>query len=382
MWQYKDDRRLRDLIRINQPLTGKEEIEAVTAVLKSGILTDKSGSGPKVLEFEREFARFTGVKHAVAVNTGTAALHCALLAANIRHGDEVLIPSFTFAGTGTPVLLCGARPAFADVQGDTYCMSLENVENSISRDTKAIVPVHLYGLPCDMDPIMELARRKGVTVIEDAAQAHAATYRQRKAGSLGDMACFSFYSAKNMTTGEGGMVTTNDDDLAQALKMIRTHGEERPYWVSRVGNNYHMTELAAALGGVQLRKLAGFVERRRENARVLTEQIGVSGKLITPIEPEGMRHAWYLYTVRVRGANAGKRNKIVEKLRNKNIEASIYYETPVHLLPLYREVSGGKRGMLPETERAARQVFSLPVHPAMTPEDVSYVADVVKKAIA
>ena len=373
---------MRDLIRINQPLTGKEEIEAVTSVLKSGILADKSGSGPKVLEFEREFARFVGVRHAIAVNTGTAALHCALLAANVRHGDEVLVPSFTFAGTGTPVLLCGARPAFADIQGDTYCMSVENVESSIGRDTKAIVPVHLYGLTCDMDPIMELARKKGVTVIEDAAQAHAAAYKQRKAGSLGDMACFSFYSAKNMTTGEGGMITTNDDDLAQILKMIRTHGEERPYWVSRLGNNYHMTELVAALGVVQLKKLSGFVERRRENARALTEQLGVSGKLVTPVEPEGMSHAWYLYTVRVRDANAGKRNKIVEKLRNRNIEASVYYETPVHLLPLYREVSGGKRGMLPETEKAARQVFSLPVHPAMTPEDVSYVAEMVKKTIA
>jgi len=373
---------LRDLIRINEPLIGKEEIEAAAAVLKSGILTHKSGAGPKVLEFEREFAKFVGVKHAIAVNTGTAALHCALLAANIKDGNEVLIPSFTFAATATSVILCGAKPTFADIQSDTYCMSLDDVENSIGRETRVIVPVHLYGLTCDMDPIMEMARRKGVTVIEDAAQAHAATYKQRKAGSLADMACFSFYSAKNMTTGEGGMITTNDDDLAQALKMIRSHGEERPYWITRIGNNYRMTEFAAAIGIVQLRKLPGFVERRRENAKILTEELGAPGKLIAPTEPDAMRHSWYLYTVRVRGANAGKRNKIVEKLRNKNIEATVYYETPVHLLPLYREVSGGKRGMLPETERAARQVFSLPVHPGMTPEDVSYVADTVKKAIA
>lgn len=372
---------MRDLIRINQPLIGREEIEAATAVLKSGILADKSGAGPRVLEFEREFAKFVGVRHAIAVNTGTAALHCAMLAANVKGGDEILIPSLTFAGTATPILLCGAKPTFADIQSGTYCMSLENVENSISRDTRVIVPVHLYGLGCDMDPIMELARRKGVMVIEDAAQAHGAMYEQRKVGSLGDMACFSFYSAKNMTTGEGGMITTSDDDLAQVLRTIRTHGEERPYWVSRIGNNYHMTELAAAIGTVQLRKLHGFVERRRENARVLTEQLGPLGKLILPTEPENMRHAWYVYTVRVRGANAGKRNKIVERLRNKNIEATVYYETPVHLLPLYREVFGSKRGMLPETERAARQVFSLPVHPRMTPEDVSYVADIVKKAI-
>ena len=372
---------MRDLIRINQPQIGKEEIDAAVAVLKSGILANKSGAGPKVLEFEREFAKYIGVKNAVAVNTGTAALHCSLLAAGVRSGDEVLIPSFTFEGTGTPVLLCGARPIFADVRADTYCMSPEDIENSISRRTKAIIPVHLYGLTCDMDPIVEFARQRGITVIEDAAQAHGAEYRQKKAGSLGDMACFSFYSGKNMTTGEGGMITTNDDDLAQALKMIRTHGEERPYWVSRIGNNYHMTELAAAMGVTQLKKLPEFLARRRENSRVMTEQLGVLGKLSLPNEPDNLRHAWYLYTVRLRGANAGKRNKTVEKLRNKNIEASVYYETPVHLLPLYREVSGSKRGMLPETERAARQVFSLPIHAGLAAEDVSYVADTVKKIV-
>jgi dTDP-4-amino-4,6-dideoxygalactose transaminase len=372
---------LRDLIRINQPQIGKEELDAAVAVLKSGILTNKSGAGPRVLEFEREFARYIGVKNAVAVNTGTAALHCALLAAGVRNGDEVLVPSFTFAGTGTPVLLCGAKPIFADVREDTYCMSHDDIENSISRRTKAIIPVHLYGLPCDMDPILEIAHQRGITVIEDAAQAHGTEYKQRKAGSIGDMACFSFYSGKNMTTGEGGMITTNDDDLAEILKMIRSHGEERPYWVSRIGNNYHMTELAAAIGVAQLRKLPEFLEKRRGNSKVMTEQLGVSGKLALPNEPDGLRHAWYLYTVRLRGANAGRRNKIVEKIRNKNIEATVYYETPVHLLPLYREVSGSKRGMLPETERAARQVFSIPVHPGLPPEDASYVADTVKKIV-
>lgn len=372
---------MRELIRINQPLIGKEEIEAAVAVLKSGTLTNKSGAGPKVLEFEREFARFVGVKHAIAVNTGTAALHCALLAAGVRNSDDVLTPSFTFAGTGSPILLCGAKPIFADVRSETYCMSPEDVENSISRRTKAMIPVHLYGLPCDMDPIMKIAREKGATVIEDAAQAHAAEYRQRKAGALGDIACFSFYSGNNMTTGEGGMITTNDDDLAQAARMIRTHGEERPYWVSRIGNNYHMTELAAAIGIAQLRKLPEFVQKRRENARILTEQLRASAKLAIPIEPEGTRHAWCLYTVRLRGANAGRRNKVVEKIRDKNIEAAIYYETPLHLLPLYKEVSGVRKGSLPETERAARQVFSLPIHAGMTSEEVSYVGDTVKRVV-
>jgi perosamine synthetase len=372
---------LRELIKINEPILGKEEIDAVVAVLKSGTLTNKSGAGPKVLEFEREFAKFIGVKHAIAVSTGTAALHCALLAVGVRSGDDVLIPSFTFAGTGTPVLLCGSKPIFADVRSETYCVSPEDVEGAISRRTKAMIPVHLYGLSCDMDPIMEIARQRGITVIEDAAQAHGGEYKQRKAGSLGDMACFSFYSGKNMTTGEGGMVTTNDDDLAQAVKMIRTHGEERPYWVSRIGNNYHMTELAAAMGVTQLRKLPEFLEKRRQNARILTEQLGSSGKLALPTEPEGTKHAWYLYTVRLRGANAGRRNKIVEKIRDKNIEAAIYYETPLHLLPLYKEVAGVRKGSLPETERTARQVFSLPIHAGLRSEEMSYVGDTVKRIV-
>ncbi len=372
---------MRELIRINEPLMGKEEIEAAVSVLKSGTLTNKSGAGPRVLEFEREFARLVGVKHAVAVNTGTAALHCALLAAGVKSADDVLIPSFTFAGTGTPVLLCGARPIFADIRSETYCISPEDIENAISRRTKVIMPVHLYGLSCDMDPIVEIARQRGITVVEDAAQAHGAEYKQRKVGSLGEMACFSFYSGSNMTTGEGGMITTNDDDLVQTLKMIRTHGEERPYWVSRIGNNYHMTEMVAAIGVAQLRRLGEFLERRRQNAKILTDQVGVSGKLALPSEPDGVKHSWCMYTVRLRGANAGKRNKIVERIRDKNIEASIYYETPLHLLPLYREASGLRKGSLPETERAARQVFSLPLHPGLTSEDMSYVADTVRRIV-
>ncbi|MFH0849292.1 MAG: DegT/DnrJ/EryC1/StrS family aminotransferase [archaeon] len=372
---------MRDLIRINEPQIGKEEIEAVTAVLKSGVLTNKGGAGQKVLEFEREYARFIGVKHAVAVNTGTAALHAALLAAGVRAEDEVLMPSFTFAGTGTPILLCGGRPAFSDIDANTYCMSTEAIENSIGRKTKVIIAVHLYGLPCDMDPILEIARQRGITVIEDASQAHGATYKKRKIGSLGDMACFSFYAGKNMTTGEGGMITTNDDELARALRMIRTHGEERPYWITRLGSNYHMTEIAAAIGVAQLAKLPSFLENRRKNAKLMSEHLATSAKLITPVETEDRAHSWHLYTLKVKGANAGKRNKIIDRVRNKNIEATIYYETPVHMLPLYRDLFGGRRGMLPETEKAARQVIQLPIHSGLSQEELDYVADTFKKTV-
>jgi len=372
---------LRDLIRINQPFLGKEEIDAAVEVIRTGILTEKSGMGPKVLEFERSFAKFVGTKHAIALTSGTAALHAALLAADVRAGDDVLVPSFTFAATASAVLLAGARPMFVDIDKESYCMKTESIESVITRRTKAIVPVHLYGMPADMGSIMDLAHQRDLVVIDDAAQAHGTVYKGRNVGSIGNMTCFSFYAGKNLTTGEGGMITTNDDDYAKTLRMIRTHGEERPYWITRLGHNYRMSEIPASIGLAQLKKLPLFLEKRRKNAESLTEKLSMLGKLVLPRQPEEGKHSWYLYTVRLRGANAGKRNKVVEKLRAKNIEASIYYETPVHLLPLYRDSFGYKRGTLPETEKAARQVFSLPVHPKISPEDLDYIVENVKKVI-
>ncbi len=372
---------MRDMISINQPSMGKEEIEAVVEVLKSGILTEKSGRGPRVLQFEKEFARFVGAKHAIAVSSGTAALHSALLAAGIQPGDEVVIPSFTFSATAGAVVLAGGRPAFADIDADTYSITRETIEAALTHGTKAIMPVDMYGLCADMDAIMELARNRGVVVIEDAAQAHGAEYNGRRVGSIGDATCFSFYPGKNMTTGEGGMVTTNDDDLAEQVRMIRTHGEERPYWVARQGHNYRMPEISAAIGAAQLKKLPGFLQERRKNAEYLIEKLGVLGKLVMPKEPPGRKHAWYLFTARLRGANAGKRNKLVEKLRSRNIGASVYYESPVHMLPYYRDLQSPRRSALPETERACRQVFSLPVHPHLRTSELQYVVDTVKRVI-
>jgi len=369
------------MIPINQPLIGKDEVEAVVEVLKSGILTEKSGRGPRVLQFEKEFAKFIGVRHAVAVSSGTAALHAALLGARIQPGDEVVIPSFTFSATAGAVALTGARPAFGDIDADTYSLTAESIEAALTRGTKAIIPVHMYGLCADMDPIMEMARKRGIVVIEDAAQAHGAEYNGRRAGSLGDSACFSFYGSKNMTTGEGGMVTTNDDDLAEQVRMIRTHGEERPYWVSRQGHNYRMPEIAGAIGIVQLKRLPGFLEQRKKNAEYLTEKLSVLGKLMMPREPAGRRHAWNLFTPRLRGANAGKRNKLVEKLRSKNIGASVYYESPVHMLPYYRDIQSTRRSALPETERACRQIFSLPVHPELKQTELQFIVETVKRAV-
>jgi len=373
---------LRELIRINQPFLGKEEIDSAVDVLRSGILTDKSGMGPRVLEFERSFAKFVGTKHAVALVNGTAALHAALLAADVGPGDEVILPSFTFVGAANAVLLAGATPVFADIDKETYCLRLDSVEEALTRKTKAIIPTDMYGLPADLGAVLDFVHGKGIVVVEDAAQAHGALFNGKKIGSIADMTCFSFYAGKNMTTGEGGMVTTNDDEHAQALRMIRSHGEQRPYWTVRIGHNYHMTEVCAAIGYAQLKKLPSFLEKRRRNAEIATEKLGMSGKLILPKEPEGRKHSWYLYTARLRGVNAAKRNKIVDRLWTKNIEAAVYYSTPVHSTPLYRDGNVAKRGRLPETEKASRQVFSLPVHPRVSESDIEYVAETLRKTIA
>lgn len=371
---------VRDLIRINQPLIGREEIDAATEVLKSGILTEKSGMGPRVMDFEKEYARYVGAKHAVAVSSGTAALHVSLLVAGVKQGDEVVVPSFTFHSTAEVVLLCGAQPVFADIDPETYTVTTDTIESAITRNTKAIIPVHLYGLPADLDPLKELARERGLTLIEDAAQAHGAEYDGSKIGSIGDLTCFSFYAGKNMTTGEGGMVTTNDDDYSDKLRMVRTHGEQRPYWPTTVGNNYRMNEILAAIGLAQLRKLPSFLEHRRKNAEFLNERCRMLGKVIPPKEPKGRKHAWYVYTLRLRGANAGKRNKVIEKMRSKNIEATVYYESPLHMLPLYRDLSTTRRP-LPETEKACRQVFSLPIHPKLDEDELEYIFETLKRVL-
>jgi perosamine synthetase len=362
-------------LRINQPSLGNDEIEAATEVLRDGFLTDKSGCGPRVLKFEKEFSRYIGARYAVAVNNGTAALHASLLALEIGKGDEVLLPSFTFSATAEVVLLAGANPVFVDIDSRTYCMRTDGLESKISNSTSAIIPVHLYGLPADMGRIREIAHRHGLTVIEDAAQALGAEYRDKRIGSLSDATCFSFYGVKNITSGgEGGMITTNDLEVAEKLRSVRAHGEERPYWVSRLGHNYRMPEIAASIGSVQLKKLPDFLEKRRRNSRYLSERLKDLKKVELPVEPEGRKHAWHLYTLRLKGANAGKRNRVVDKLRAKNIGATVYYETPVHLLPLYRKLKSSHRGDLLETERAARQVFSLPIHPAVKREDLDEVA--------
>jgi perosamine synthetase len=359
------------LIPINLPEIGEEEIEAVVKVMKKGPLTNALGAGPMVMKFEKNFAEFAGVKHAVAMNTGTAALHSAIVAAGVKHGDEVILPSFTFVATAEAVVMAGGKPVFADIDPETYNISSAEIRKNVTKKTKAMVPVDLYGFSADVKPIREIADEHGLVVVEDAAQAHGATYAGKPVGAFADAACWSFYASKNMTTGEGGVATTDSDEMAETLRLIRTHGEKAKYSSIMLGTNYRMSEIQAAIGLVQLKKLPAFVAKRRENAKRLTELLSASDKLKLPEETEKRQHSWYLYTVRLKNATESERNKIVEELKRKDIGAEAYYINPVHLMPYYRENYGERR--LPETEKAAKQVFSLPIHPSVTETQVDYI---------
>ena len=369
---------MRKMIAINVPQIGEQEIKAVVKVLKSGVLTAHPGNGPAVKQFEADFSKFTNAKHAIAVNNGTAALHMALLAIGVTSGDEVILPSLTFTATAEAVVLNGAKPVFVDVDPRTYNIDPRKIEDAISAETKVITPVDLYGLPADMQVIREIAQKYDLTVVEDAAQAHGAVYREEPPGCFADMACWSFYATKNMTTGEGGMVTTSRDEYAEKLRCIRMHGEKEGYKSIMVGHNYRMPEIEAAIGCVQLRKLSGFLEKRRRNATLLTERLGGIRRLELPKEPPDRKHSWYLYTVRLRDADAKVRDAVVDELRKRYVGATVYYHTPIHLMPYYRQFG---EQHLPETERAAQQVFSLPVHPGLTLEQIDYIASSVKHVI-
>ncbi|WXG46112.1 MAG: DegT/DnrJ/EryC1/StrS family aminotransferase [Candidatus Atabeyarchaeum deiterrae] len=365
------------MIPINRPIVGSEEKEEVMKVLSSGILTNRLGEGPMNKAFQNELGSYLGVKHVLTVNSGTAALHSALLAVGIKSGDEVIVPPFTFIATANVALLAGARPVFADITGRNYTIDPSKVKKVITKRTKAIIPVHLYGHPADMDPLMELAENKGIYVIEDCAQSIGAEYKGKKTGSIGHLACFSFYASKNITTGEGGAVTTSDDELANRIWMIRRHGEKEEYQCEMLGHNYRMPEIEAAIGRVQLRKLPTFLEARKRNAFALTE--GLKDHLPgieLPMVEEWAKHTWYLYTTRVRsGKSPLSRNDIIKKLGENGITAAAYYESPIHLSPYYASTFKYRKGDFPESEVAADEVMSLPCHPAVTSEDLSKIID-------
>lgn len=355
------------MIPIAQPLLGREEEGAVLEVLRSGQLAQ----GPRVEAFERSFAEWLGVKYAVATSSGTAALHIALLAHGIGPGDEVITSPFTFIASANAILFCGARPVFVDIEPDTYNINPMLIEEAITSRTKAIMPVHIFGNPCDMQTIMAVARRHKLVVIEDACQAHGAEVNSQRVGTFGT-GCFSFYPTKNMTTGEGGMVTTDDPDLADRLRLLRNHGQRRRYYHEAVGYNFRMTEIQAAIGLVQLGKLDSFNERRIANAAYLDRHLqGV----VKPVVRPGHRHVYHQYTIRV----PAPRERWIQGLAERGVGTMIYYPLPVHKQRVYLEM--GYEGSFPVAEQASAEVLSLPVHPALTSDDLATIVRAVEELL-
>jgi len=351
------------MIPIAKPIINEEEINEVVAVLRSGIIAQ----GKKVGEFEAAFARFIGTKYAVAVNSGTTALHVALLAHRIGEGDEVITTPFTFISTANSILFTGAKPVFADIEEETFNIDPDSIIEKITPRTKAVMPVHLYGHPVDMKRIMKIAEEHGLVVIEDACQAHGAEYDSKRVGSFGT-GCFSFYPTKNMTTGEGGMVTTNDGDIVEKARMIRNHGQRERYLHEVLGYNYRTTDIAAAIGLCQLRKLEQFNQKRIENAKFLTEKLKGTRGLVLPSSKPNVKHVFHQYTLRVTDDFCISRDELRKRLKDSGVATEIYYYRPIHKQPLYQEL--GYNDHLPNSERAAGEVLSLPVHPSVTKEDL------------
>ena len=355
------------MIPIAKPLIGEEEKRAVLEVLSSGNLAQ----GPRVRTFEESFASYIGVNHAVATSSGTSALHLALLACGIKSGDEVITTPFSFIASANAILYCNAKPVFADIDERTLNIDPEQIKEMITPKTKAVVVVHLYGQPCDMKAITEICQDYELKLIEDACQAHGAEYYGKKVGSFGDAACFSFYPTKNMTTGEGGMVTTNNRAIAEKVRLLREHGARVRYNHIALGYNYRMTDIAAAMGIVQLKKLDEMNSIRIKNAEILTKILKSSDGIKTPYIMPGVKHVFHQYTIRVKN-----RQELIKRLEMAGIGYAIHYPKPIHRQKLYLDL--GYRDKLPVAEVASREVLSLPVHPALSKEDIEYIAKNVK----
>jgi dTDP-4-amino-4,6-dideoxygalactose transaminase len=346
-----------------RPEVGIDEANAAHRVVMSGMLAQ----GPEVAAFEQEFAdQVVPGTHAVAVNSGTSALHMAFVAAGIGPGDEVIVPSFSFAATANAVGLTGATPVFVDIEPGSFNMSPAALEAAITTRTRAVMPVHLYGHPADLPAISAIAERQGILLFEDAAQAHGAAVDGVPVGAWGIASSFSFYPTKNMTSGEGGIVTTRDEALARAVRVLRNQGMERRYENEVIGFNTRMTDIHAAIGRVQLTKLAAWTAKRQSNAAFLSENL--DGVVVPPVS-DGAVHVWHQYTIRVVDQD---RDAFAAALAERGVGSGVYYPTPIHRLPSF-----GLDLDLPETERAAAQVLSLPVYPSLTDDELGTIVDAV-----
>ena len=377
------------VVPFHVPEIGEDEIQSVLQTLRSGWLT----TGTKVQQFEQEFAARIGARHAVAVSSGTAALHLALDAIGTTEGDEVIVPTMTFAATAEVVTYFKARPVLVDCRPDTLNIDVDQIEKAITPRTKAIIPVHFGGQPCEMDRILEFARQRNLKVIEDAAHALPARYRGKMIGTLGDITCFSFYATKNITTGEGGMATTENAEWANRMRMMSLHGMTRDAWkryasqgswhyeIGYPGYKYNLTDIAAALGLPQLRKCDNFWEIRHRYAALYNNGFGGLPEIILPHVAEGVQHAWHLYVIQLdlEQLKIG-RNEFIDNLKKYNIGCSVHF-IPLHLHPYYRDTFGYRPEDFPVASSVFERIISLPLYPKMTEADVETVIGVVKDLI-
>lgn len=370
-------------IPFHKPYITDEEIAEVVDSLKSGWIT----MGPKTIKFEEEFGLYIDSKHAIAVNSCTAALHLALKAIDLKPNDEVIIPTMTFTATGEVVCYFGAEPIIVDVEKDTHNINVSLIEKAITPKTKAIIPVHFAGQPCDMDIIMQLAKSYQLRVIEDAAHSLPAWYKDTKIGMISDMTCFSFYATKTLATGEGGMVTTENDEWAEKIKILRLHGISKDAWkrytnegswyyeVVEAGYKYNMTDIQAALGLAQLKKVELMWEMRKEIAQKYTKAFEHLEEIITPYTKPDRKTAWHLYVIKLNlDALKIDRNKFIEELKQRGISASVHF-IPLHRHPFYKNTFGYIVKDFPDAEWIYERIISLPIYPGMTDEDVDSVIE-------
>lgn len=360
-------------IKLFEPVIDEEEIEAVVNILKSGWLAH----GPEVELFEKEFAEYVGVKYGAAVSNGTVALILALKALGIGSNDVVLVPDYTFIATASSVLMAGAVPRFVDVDINIFNINVEDILSKIDKNTRAIIVVHLFGHPADMKIIKDIAEDKKLVLIEDAAQAHGAKAYGKKVGSFGDVAVFSFYATKNMTTGEGGIVVSDDKNIIEKIKLLRNHGQVARYVHVELGGNYRLTSIQAALGRVQLRKLDKLNNIRRLYAHTYNTILSNLNNIVTPIEMPWAEHVYHIYALKFKDGLC--RDAVYKCMMEKGIEVAIHYPLPLHKQPLFKSL--GYEECCINSSHLASVELSIPVHPKLKKEDIEFVANILKQCI-